>query len=84
MTATPPTAPPTIAPIGAKEPPDLAAAAAAAVVLAALLLVVAEPALDALGVLDPVAATPKLLKLLSEVDDFVEDRPVAVVDNVGL
>lgn len=72
-------APPIIAPIGAGEPPDLAAA----VVLAGLLLVVAEPTLDALGVLVSVAGTPTLLvRLLSEVDDLVEERPV--VDNVGL
>lgn len=79
MTATPPTAPPTMAPIGADEPPDLATA----VVLAGLLVVVAEPTLDALGLLEPVATTSELLvRLLSGVDGFVEDRPV--MDNVGL
>lgn len=68
-----------MAPIGADELPGLATA----VVLAGLLVVVAEPTLDALGLLEPVAATPKLLvRLLSGVDDFVEDRPV--MDNVGL
>lgn len=79
MTATPPTTPPTMAPIGADELPDLAAA----VVLAALLLVVVEPTLDALGALKLVASIPKLLVglLLSEVDDF-DDR--LDMDRVGL
>lgn len=68
-----------MAPIGADEPPDLATA----VVLAGLLVVVAEPALDALGLLEPVATTSELLvRLLVGVDDFVEVRPV--MDNVGL
>lgn len=72
MTATPPTAPPTMAPIGAEE---FAGSGAGGVV--GLLVVVAEPAVDDLEVL----VLGALVLLLSEVDD-VDDGPF--MDKVGL